>query len=52
MHILNSQMTPSYLFQIMKQTTITVIIDDINKKAQDLWEEVVVISHMALDLIM
>ena len=26
----------------MKQTTITVIIDDIDKKAQDLWEEVVV----------
>ena len=35
--MLNSQKTPSYLFDIIKQTTITVIIDDINKKNQDIY---------------
>ena len=41
-HMLNSQTTPSYLFETMKQTTITIIIDDINKKSQDQWEEIIV----------
>ena len=41
-HMLNGQTTASYLFQIMKETTITIAIDDISKKSQDTWEEVIV----------
>ena len=41
-HIMNSQTTPSFLFDIMQQTTITIIIDDLNKKCQDNWEEIIV----------
>ena len=43
-HIMNSasQTTSSFLFDIMQQTTITIIIDDLNKKCQDNWEEIII----------
>ena len=41
-HTYNNQTTPSYLFHAMKQTTIPIFIDDVDKKSHDLWEELVV----------
>ena len=41
-HFLNSQTTPSYLFNVLKRTTIPLAVDDINDKAQDTWEELIV----------
>ena len=41
-HPYNSQTTPSFLFQVLTQTTIPIGIDDISEKAQETWEELVV----------
>ena len=41
-HSYNNQTTPSYLFDVMKRTTIPVFVDDLDKKSHDLWEELVV----------
>ena len=44
-HIYNSQTTPSHLFDVMKQTTIPIAIDDIGEKAQDTWEELIIDAY-------
>lgn len=44
-HLYNSQTTPSHLFDIMKQTTIPIAIDDISEKAQDMWEEIIIDAY-------
>ena len=41
-HTYNNQTTASYLFDAMKHSAIPVCIDDIDKKSQDMWEELVV----------
>ena len=41
-HLFNSQTTSSFLFQALTQTTIPIGIDDISKKAQETWEEMVI----------
>ena len=44
-HFYNSQTTPSFLFAALKQTTVPIGLDDINGKAQDTWEELVIDSY-------
>ena len=44
-HFYNSQTTPSFLFAALKQTTLPIGLDDINEKAQDTWEELVIDSY-------
>ena len=44
-HFYNSQTTPSFLFAALKQTTVPIGLDDINEKAQDTWEELVINSY-------
>ena len=44
-HIFNNQTTPSHLFDVMKQTTIPIAIDDISEKAQDMWEELIIDAY-------
>ena len=41
-HFYNSQITPSFLFAALKQITVPIGLDDINEKAQDTWEELVI----------
>lgn len=44
-HLYNSQTTPSHLFDVLKQTTIPIAIDDISEKAQDTWEELIIDAY-------
>ena len=44
-HFYNSQTTPSFLFAALKQTTVPIGLDDINEKAQDTWEELVIDTY-------
>ena len=44
-HSFNSQTTASYLFNVLKRTTIPVAIDDISEKAQETWEELIVDAY-------
>ena len=44
-HLYNSQTTPSFLFETLKQTTIPLGIDDISEKASDSWEELCIDSY-------
>ena len=44
-HMFNSQTTSSFLFQILKETTIPVVVDDVSDKAQDTWEELVIDAY-------
>ena len=44
-HMFNSQTTSSFLFPILKETTIPVVVDDVSDKAQDTWEELVIDAY-------
>ena len=44
-HLYNSQTTPSFLFDMLKRTTIPIGVDDIGEKAQDTWEELVIDTY-------
>ena len=44
-HALLQQTTPSFLFAALKQTTVPIGVNDINEKAQDTWEELVIDSY-------
>ncbi len=44
-HLFNSQTTPSFLFDMMKRTTIPVAVDDVSEKAQDTWEELIIDAY-------
>ena len=41
-NLYNSLTTSSHLFDVLKQTTIPIAIDDISEKSQDTWEEVII----------
>ncbi len=44
-HLFNSQTTPSFLFDMLKRTTIPVAVDDVSEKAQDTWEELIIDAY-------
>ena len=44
-HFFNSQTTASFLFDVLKRTTIPVAIDDISEKAQGTWEELIIDTY-------
>ena len=44
-HFYNSQTTASFLFDVLKRTTIPVAIDDISEKAQETWEVLIVDAY-------
>ena len=44
-HLFNSQTTTPYLFGAMKCTTIPVAVDDINEKALETWEELIIDTY-------
>ena len=44
-HLYNNQTTPSFLFDMLKRTTIPIGVDDISEKAQDTWEELVIDTY-------
>ena len=44
-HLYNSQTTSSHLFDVLKQTTIPIAIDDISEKSQDTWEELIIDAY-------
>ncbi len=41
-HSCNNLTTPSYLFKAASRTTVPICVDDINEKAADSWEELVI----------
>lgn len=44
-HLYNNQTTPSFLFDMLKRTTIPIGVDDISEKTQDTWEELVIDTY-------
>ena len=44
-NLYNSLTTSSHLFDVLKQTTIPIAIDDINEKSQDTWEELIIDAY-------
>ena len=41
----NSQTTPSYLFKAASKTTIPIVVDDVNERAADSWEELIIDAY-------
>ena len=41
-HFFNSQTTVSYIFDVLTSTTLPIGLDDINARAQDTWEELII----------
>ena len=44
-HFFNSQSTASFVFDVLKRTTIPVAIDDISEQAQGTWEELIIDTY-------
>ena len=44
-HTCNNQTTPSYLFKAASKTTIPICVDDVNEKAADSWEELIIDAY-------
>ncbi len=48
-HSCNNLTTPSYLFKAASQTTVPICVDDINEKAADSWEELVIDAYNGME---
>ena len=44
-HFFNSQTTVSYIFDVLTSTTLPIGLDDINARAQDTWEELIIDAY-------
>ena len=44
-HFFNSQTTVSYIFEVLRNTSLPIGIDDVNEKSQDTWEELVIDTY-------
>ena len=44
-HFFNSQTTVSYILDVLTSTTLPIGLDDINARAQDTWEELIIDAY-------
>ena len=44
-HLFNSQTTVSFVFEVLKSTTLPIGLDDISERGEDTWEELVIDAY-------